>query len=524
MDWIQAAPISEVRKKGQALVRRGKRQIALFTVEGEVFAVDNRCPHEGYPLLQGTVDTKTCVLTCQWHNWRFRLESGECILGEDHVRSYPTKVADGFIYVDVTDPPAASYHDTILKGLEEAIEDRQYGRIAREISRLLLRGLDPLDGIRTAVRHTYDRFEYGTTHAYAAAADWIELYRREGLPERKVVCSTEAIDHIAHDALRHPTYPFAEKTAPFEGKAFLDAIEAEGEPRAMGLARGALDEGRLWSELEPWYSQVAFAHYNDFGHAAIYVSKAGALIEALGEAYTSLVVLPLTRMLCYTTRDDLLPDFAVYGEHLEGATATGQDAGKLVAPFGMSTKATLAWTGERLQRHAPPAIYSALFEASALNLLRFDERLDVAAKRTVSQNAGWLYFTHALTFANAVRVLCESQPELWPKALLQMACFVGRNKRYVNESADVAGWLVEDEAAFFANAEAQILDHGLLEPIFSAHLLKTTLAVEAALPFLSDGARRHGIGALNRFLKAPLKQKHPLRTARQALALTEASI
>ena len=44
MEWIQAAPVSELRETGRALVRRGKRQNALFSIEGEVFAIDNRCP------------------------------------------------------------------------------------------------------------------------------------------------------------------------------------------------------------------------------------------------------------------------------------------------------------------------------------------------------------------------------------------------------------------------------------------------------------------------------------------------
>ena len=171
MDWIKAARVSELQERGRALVRHGKRQLALFSVGDVVYAVDNRCPHEGYPLLQGSVDDDTCQLTCQWHNWKFELETGECVLGEDHVRSYPTRIEDDWVCVDVTDLPAETYRRTILAGVVEAVAERQYTRIAREVSRLLLRGLDPLDAVRTAVGHTYEKFEYGMTHAFAAAQE-----------------------------------------------------------------------------------------------------------------------------------------------------------------------------------------------------------------------------------------------------------------------------------------------------------------------------------------------------------------
>ena len=66
---------------------------------GDCFALDNRCPHEGYPLKEGTEDDN-CVLTCNWHNWKFDLKTGRCILGADHVQTYATKIEEGFVWVD----------------------------------------------------------------------------------------------------------------------------------------------------------------------------------------------------------------------------------------------------------------------------------------------------------------------------------------------------------------------------------------------------------------------------------------
>jgi nitrite reductase (NADH) small subunit len=52
--------------------------IAIFrTGEGEVFAIDDRCPHKGGPLSQGIVHGKT--VTCPLHSWKIDLSSGEAL-------------------------------------------------------------------------------------------------------------------------------------------------------------------------------------------------------------------------------------------------------------------------------------------------------------------------------------------------------------------------------------------------------------------------------------------------------------
>ena len=79
MAWIQAVSLNDLGDK-PVVFNHPPRQIALFTIDDRIFAVDNRCPHEGYPLAAGNV-TDDCVLTCNWHNWKFRLSDGECLLG-----------------------------------------------------------------------------------------------------------------------------------------------------------------------------------------------------------------------------------------------------------------------------------------------------------------------------------------------------------------------------------------------------------------------------------------------------------
>lgn len=518
MNWEKATAVEQLKQK-PALFKVGPKQIALFLVDDNVYAIDNRCPHEGYPLTQGQVD-ENCVLTCAWHNWKFRLEDGHCILGGDHVRAYPTRQEDGHVWIDLSDPPPEQIEAAIVNGLSTAFQDRDFGRICREIARLHYNQLDPLVALRKALEWSHDRFEFGTTHAYATPADWLHLAEQFNNEwEITLVCLAEAVDHIALDALRHREYPYSPPSEEaYTAQAFLDAVEKEQVALAEGLVQRALNDGLHWNDLEETFATAALAHYNDFGHSLIYVYKTGQLLARLGPDMERFAVLPLTRHLCYTTREDLLPMFDEYAETLPAMPATflTTSSGEASSLFSAGVEEALEWTVKHVTKLSRAELYDRLLLTCAKNLLHFDLAVEQRFTNPVQDNVGWLDFTHGLTFANAVRNLCERYPQLWQRGLLQMACFVGRNSRYLDVDLDVSEWRNLEEATFLKEAKERVLDHGLRDPIFSAHLLKTTLAVEEECASASEECRHEMLAALNRFLHSPIKQKHVRRLARQA--------
>ncbi len=101
--------------------------MAIFYHNDTVYAVDNRCPHMGFPLSRGTVCEG--LLTCHWHNARFDLASGGTLDPfADDVRAFPTVIRDGEVFVDVS-PEALVIEAT---GTEEKIDSiieilRPYG-------------------------------------------------------------------------------------------------------------------------------------------------------------------------------------------------------------------------------------------------------------------------------------------------------------------------------------------------------------------------------------------------------------
>ena len=93
------------------------------SMRGQVQAVDNRCPHMGFPLERGSV--KDGILTCHWHHARFELSSGGTFNPfADDVRTFPVDVVDGQVWVDPSPVPrdeARHWQRRLEDGMEHSL-------------------------------------------------------------------------------------------------------------------------------------------------------------------------------------------------------------------------------------------------------------------------------------------------------------------------------------------------------------------------------------------------------------------
>ncbi len=513
---VKVADLDDLAPKGLKIVKVGRKQIVLFKTETGIYACNNRCPHEGYPLAEGHL-TDGCVLTCNWHNWKFDLESGETLIGGDRLRRYPVVVKGAEIWLDVSDPPAEEVIARSLDNLHDCFRREETIRMARELARLQRAGGDPLDAVRAAFEWTYERLEFGALHSQGAAADWLALRESHARDEaERLSALVEIVGHLCYDSLREYSYPYSPERAAYSPDALVAAIEAEDEDAAVAQIRGALAEGVGFAGLERPLCQAALAHYNDFGHSLIYVIKTGELIGRLGAAAAAPLLLALVRAMANAFREDLIPEFRSYAGALAGWDGTGAARPSAEDFVGLSAKRAMALTAGA--SGDPQRLYQALLEAGAWNMLHFDLAYQARTDGQISQNVGWLDFTHHITFANAVRVACERYPELWPQGLLQMACFVGRNAAYVDRNLDTSEWHVEQPAAFLEANLRSLFDHGQPEFIVSCHLMKILAATEAEVAAAPEASTVPVLlAAVNRFLGSPLKRRHSLRSAKQAL-------
>jgi nitrite reductase/ring-hydroxylating ferredoxin subunit len=521
---FEVISVEEFESKNRNHVfKPGNKQILITGFEDKIFAIDNRCPHEGYPLSQGSVNEKSCVLTCNWHNWKFDLKTGECFVGGDNVRAYPTKIENGTIIVDLSPPSPEEITKEITKGLKIAFEYKDYGRIARELARYSFNDLDPVIGLRKSILWSFDKFEWGATHCYAAAAEWLKKFHEFSDREDKLICLTEAIDHIAFDSLRHKTYAYTDESLDWDEKKFLVAVENEDEKMAVGVLNGGLKAGMRFKDFQEGLAKSSLSHYANFGHSLIYVYKFSELAELFNDPEIDrALILCLTRSFVYSSREDLIPEFKNYKESLEKLKAMKTGSPTQYGPASLDGKkinASYDWLLEHYEVHSIKELYDALLYANAKNFLHYDMKFQEATHNPVSQNVGWLSFTHGITFANAVRVICEKYPELWPNGLLQMASFCGRNTAFITEEINFEDWNIEDSKKFHNDVDQILLDHGNPMPIYSAHYLKTAVATFEEAELADKETAAMLLAALNRFLKSPIKGKAARRMVHQGINL-----
>lgn len=100
--WIDIGAIEDVPPQGARVVRTPSGCVALFRTEsGELFALDDACPHRAGPLSQGIVHGN--AVTCPLHNWVISLETGLAQgADEGEVRTYPVRCEGGRILIEAS--------------------------------------------------------------------------------------------------------------------------------------------------------------------------------------------------------------------------------------------------------------------------------------------------------------------------------------------------------------------------------------------------------------------------------------
>ncbi|MGH7309401.1 MAG: Rieske (2Fe-2S) protein [Candidatus Rokuibacteriota bacterium] len=100
---VRVASVAEVPSGQGRVVQAGSHTLALFNVDGRLYAIDNGCPHRGGPLGEG--DLEGGVVTCPWHAWRWEVSTGLNVNNPAvKVACFPVTVANGEVFVEV---PAA---------------------------------------------------------------------------------------------------------------------------------------------------------------------------------------------------------------------------------------------------------------------------------------------------------------------------------------------------------------------------------------------------------------------------------
>ena len=540
---VRAVSIADIPDGQGKLWRHGDKRIALFRTAAGVYAADNRCPHQGYALKDG--DIRGDVLTCAWHNWKFRLTDGTCVFGGENIRTYPVSLRDGWVYVDTTDPAPEEIAPELFASLLGAMGDADTGRLARDTMRLRAIGTPLTEVVRAGVTYGATRAEYGWNHSLATLADCLTMAAAfEGpLSALPVI---QGLSTMSRTEVRRPprAQPDPVDVVACYGSladglaAFAPLVDAEEAEAAEALLRGLLVAGASPGEIRRAFLGAITDHFLGYGHPMIYCQKAFDLLDRIGWAQADTVLAPLVPAITWSTRYDRLP----YMRRFLSAWRAADDAPAPAAPDrgmpglrrvlldGMPEDAVAAVTGAVRAGAAVPQIIDAIASVAAARLGRFD----IASDTDDSRDAGWLDVTHTLTYTNALRWAWSVDPG--PRVLrgvLHAAWFVQWTSKFdakaqpapvaphpgSNPDAVLAAIRTRDPDQAVAlvkgyDGPAAPLETALSQAaaednstasIMVAHAVKTTTA--AIAESRAGTAGRAPLAAAARFLAAPKRER-----------------
>ena len=283
---IRVGTLEQLKERQCMVVTGGGHAIAVFHHNGEVFAVDNRCPHMGFPLDRGSV--KDGILTCHWHHARFDLSSGGTFNPfADDVRSFPVSVVDGEVWIDPD--PASRDEGRHWRGrLEDGLEHNIRLVIAKGVLGLQSAGVDYREPLETGARFgtTYSANGWGAALSIlTCTANILPRLHEEDRPRALY----QGLRHVAREcAGKAPSFsvdplPTGETRPEVFARwfrSFIDVRDDEGAERCLVTA---IELGIPKEDIAEMVFAAATDHiYIDAGHVVDFANKAFELLDHLG--------------------------------------------------------------------------------------------------------------------------------------------------------------------------------------------------------------------------------------------------
>jgi nitrite reductase/ring-hydroxylating ferredoxin subunit len=300
-NYVYVANTREIEVAGGCLsVTVKKYTVAIFIYDSKVYAVDNRCPHMGFPLNQGTV--KDGILTCHWHHARFDLMNGGTFdQWAGDVTSFPVEIRNGNeVWIDISaavvDDTDSHHHNQtlLLNGLKR--------NIPLLIAKTIIASLGTLRN-RT---DTNEKEIDGMLNVFSVGLDFGSLYKQSGWGQGLTIhtCMMNIVPYLGIEDMPYALYhglsavaqdcasvpprfkisPLPEpwpdlSTLKFWFRQFIESRDAQAAERCIVTAvRLGVDNRNIADML---FAAATDHRYLDVGHVLDFTNKA---LEALDSA------------------------------------------------------------------------------------------------------------------------------------------------------------------------------------------------------------------------------------------------
>jgi nitrite reductase/ring-hydroxylating ferredoxin subunit len=412
-DFILAGTVEEVKAKGRIVVHGAHRPILIVYDRERVFALDNRCPHMGFPLDRGSVEDG--ILTCHWHHARFDLESGCTFdLWADDTPTFPVEVRDGEVWVKTSfgrADPATHWRQRLNDGLMHDIGLV----IAKAVQGQLAAGVPKGDVVRQAAlfgAHNRDGWGVGLTILTALGN------LMPALPEDEAYLALfHGARRVAADCDGQPPRreraPLGSRPEPTTLKRWLrrwtKVRHREAAERTLltaiveGLSPAALADALLAAATE-----MAFA---DDGHVLDFINKAFECLDLIGWEHASSVLPTIVGQMAAARGAE---ESTEWRQPVDLVALLNEAAGQLPAMFAASRRAN-GWSdhaalARELLGDDPVGITKAINAAVGHGAgpadlgrsLAYGAALRVARFGDANEHADWETAHHVFTYANAL--------------------------------------------------------------------------------------------------------------------------
>ena len=431
-ELLRVSTLTDLQEQGVVTTTGQGHTIAVFWHNERAYAVDNRCPHMGFPLARGICEDG--VLTCYWHYARFDLDSGGAFdIWAGDVRTYPVTVRENAVYVDLRETQSADErYEQELPRLEKALEQ---GIALNQAKAVLAMGdLKPADATKQIVATTADfGLRRGSSRNPGGWGDGLTILTAMAnlqpllFAEDRPLSLYHGTRRVSTDAMNRQERimldPLPTAAIPDERlkRWFREYVEVRDADAAERTLRTAIAAGWSPEQLLDMLAAAGTDHYyRDFSHVMDTLAKAAELLDIIGWENAAEVLPALTSQWAQATREEernawLRPENLV--ALVEAAETELDDAVDLTAQptGGWNESLVEALLGDDPQRSIETLLAAfraglaladgaqALAYAAALRLTRF----------TISNEFGdWDTALHHFTYCASLAQVAKRAPSI----------------------------------------------------------------------------------------------------------------
>lgn len=472
-DRICVSTLEDLKIKGRLSINVHGHDLVIFYHNNQVYALDNRCPHMGFPLSRGS--TKDGILTCDWHHARFDLKSGGTFdLWAGDVAAFPVQVHDDKVWVTIEQHTDLRAQYTQL--LHEGLKQNNGLLIAKSVIALLTSEVDTSELVRIGVKHGTNYRQDGWGQGLTTLVCMSNL-----LPFLSLEDKSRALYHglsaVAQDCDGAPPRFIGDGlpgTAPDIGTLkqwFRNFIEVRDSDAAERCLISAIQSKMDISQIADMMFCAATDHrYLDGGHVLDFTNKAFEALEQIGwdvaeEVLTSLVPLyaRATRMeerSSWRHPIDLAKILERTFKELSDCLEAGKEKRGNWKPRISLIDTLLGDNPDQTADVLLNAIREGATEEELAAFVEYTSALRIAHFAITNEFSDWDIALHTYAFSHAV----SQSIRRFPSAELMRAIFDAAMSIYLNRFLNVPR---SPLPKLMSNVAAkQIVDHGIVSKKF----------------------------------------------------------